>query len=94
VSFTDTEGITHAAQVSASSLYEAAALALAEFRRCGLTDATPGPAARLTVTVLVDAPTTLHELPMRKLTAWLEAGGKSPSEQAVKVRLRDLLAVR
>jgi hypothetical protein len=92
VSFTDTEGITHAAQVSASSLYEAAALALAEFKRCGLMDATPGPATRLTVAV--DAPTTLHELPMRKLTAWLEAGGKSPNEQAVKVRLRDLLSPR
>jgi hypothetical protein len=28
---------------------------------------------------------------MRKLTAWLEAGGKSPNEQAVKVTLREKL---
>jgi hypothetical protein len=28
---------------------------------------------------------------MRKLTAWLEMGGMSPSEQAVKARLREML---
>ena len=33
VSFTDGEGIMHAVQVPAASLYEAAALAVAEFRR-------------------------------------------------------------
>ena len=35
----------------------------------------------------------LHEIPMRKLTSWLESGGKSPNEQAVKVRLREMLAL-
>jgi hypothetical protein len=29
---------------------------------------------------------------MPKLRAWLEGGGKSPGEQAVKVRLREMLA--
>jgi hypothetical protein len=28
---------------------------------------------------------------MRKLTSWLEGGGKSPNEQAVKVTLREKL---
>jgi hypothetical protein len=28
---------------------------------------------------------------MRKLTAWLEDGGKNPNEQAVKGRLREML---
>jgi hypothetical protein len=55
-------------------------------------DATPGPATLLTVAV--DAPSTLHDLPMRKLTSWLQTGGKSPNEQAAKVRLRDLLSLR
>lgn len=31
---------------------------------------------------------------MRKLTAWLETGDKSPNEQAVKVTLRELLGRR
>ena len=29
---------------------------------------------------------------MQRLTAWLEGGGRSPAEQAVKVRLREILA--
>jgi hypothetical protein len=60
VSFTDTEGITHAAQVSASSLYEAAGLALAEFRRCGLMDVTPGDAAYGSGGRAYHAPRTPH----------------------------------
>lgn len=92
VSFTDTDGLTHSARVTAASLYEAAALGVSEFWRCGLMDTEPGPATRLTV--FVDGPATAHELPMRKLMAWLEGGGKSPAEQAVKVRPRELLTAR
>lgn len=89
VAFTDSEGMRHSVEVVASTLYEAAALAVAEFRRCGFADAAPGSAARLTVSV--EAPSTAHELSVRKLSAWLEGGGKSPREQALKVRLRELL---
>ena len=63
VSFTDDEGIMHAVQVPAASLFEAAALAVAEFRRCGfMSDATLGPATRLTLTV--KAPVSVHERPL------------------------------
>jgi hypothetical protein len=31
---------------------------------------------------------------MRRLTAWLEGGGKGPNEQAVKVTLREMLGGR
>jgi hypothetical protein len=48
VSFTDSEGIRHSVEVTASTLYEAAALAINEFRRCGFTSNAPGPATRLT----------------------------------------------
>jgi hypothetical protein len=41
VSFTDSGGVHHAVEVSASTLYEAAALAIAEFRRCGFTANAP-----------------------------------------------------
>jgi hypothetical protein len=56
-------------------------------------DAAPGPATRLTV--VVETPGSAHEIPMQKLklTAWLDGGGKSPAEQAVKVRLREMLAL-
>jgi hypothetical protein len=43
--------IQDAVEVAASSLYEAAVLAINEFRRCGFTANAPGPATRLTVTV-------------------------------------------
>jgi hypothetical protein len=90
VSFTDSEGIRHAVEVSASSLYEAAALAICEFRRCGFTANAPDPATRLAVTV--KAPATSHEVRLSKIEAWLESGGRSPNEHALKVRSRALLS--
>ena len=86
VSFTDSEGITHSTEVSAASLYEAAVLALAEFRRSGIAAVTPGPGTRLRVEV--KAPAVTHELSVGKLTAWLEGSGKTPAEQALKTRLK------
>jgi hypothetical protein len=91
VSFTDSEGIHHSAEVSASSLYEAAALGVAEFKRCGLIDTQPGPASRLSVTV--KSPTRRHELTMSKLQSWLTGGAKSPNEQVVKNRLREISGI-
>jgi hypothetical protein len=65
-----------------------AALAIAEFRRCGFTSNAPGPATRLTVTV--KGPTTSHEVQWGKIEAWLQSAGK-PNEQVMKGRLRELL---
>lgn len=81
--------MTHTVSVSAMSLYEAAALALAEFWSCGFAPVNAGPATRLVIAV--EAPATTHELSVAKLTAWLEGGGKSPNEQAMKVRLRAIV---
>jgi hypothetical protein len=52
-------------------------------------DAAPGPATKFTG--VVEIPGTAHEVPMSKLKAWLEGNGKTPAEQAVKVRLREAL---
>jgi hypothetical protein len=90
VSFTDTERITHCAEVTAETLYEAAVLALAEFHRCGFTDAHTGPVTRLNIAVL--APSTSHEISVGKLRAWLDSNRRSPRQQALKVRLREVLA--
>ena len=88
VSFADSEGIRHSVEVTAGTLYEAAALAIAEFRRCGFTANAPGPATRLTVAV--KTPATSHEVRLSKIEAWLQSAGK-PNEQGMKVRLRELL---
>ena len=90
VSFTDGAGLTHTVAVVAESLYEAAARAIAEFKKSGFAFAEVGPATRLTITV--EAPTTSHELPVAKLQSWLDTNGNTPRERAVKVTLRQLLA--
>ena len=59
--------------IRASKADNAAALAIAEFRRCGLTANAPRPATRLTVAVKVSA--TSHEVRLSKIEAWLESGG-------------------
>jgi hypothetical protein len=90
VAFTDSEGITHSVQVAASSLFEAAALGIAQFRQCRFAEALIGPGTRLTISV--ETPATAHQLTFAKLSAWLDGGGRSPAEQATKIRLKQLLA--
>jgi hypothetical protein len=88
ISLTDDAGVTHTVTVAASSLYEAAALAV-EFKRCGFAFAQVGSGTRLQVAV--EAPATMHELTVAKLQTWLETNGKTAREQAQKVTLRQLL---
>jgi hypothetical protein len=90
VSFADSEGIRHSVEVTATTLYEAAALAVNEFRRCGFTSNAPGPATRLTVAL--KTPATSHEVQWGKIEAWLQSAGK-PNEQVMKGRLRELLRI-
>ncbi len=73
--------------VAAGSVYEVVVLALAKFRRCGLADATFGPATRLTIRV--KQPGTEHTV--GKLQSWLDGEGRSPNEHVFKTRLRKLL---
>jgi hypothetical protein len=65
---------------------------IGEFVRCGFTLHAPGPATQLIVTV--KAPATSHGVRLSKIEAWLENGGKSPNEQAMKVSLRELLGIK
>jgi hypothetical protein len=88
VSFTDTSGLVHSVEVAAGSLYEAAALAFAEFRSTGLADAV-APAPATTMTVAVKVPSTEHQVTMQQLVSWLTRTAKSPKEKAIKVRLRE-----
>ncbi len=70
VSFTDPEGIEHSVRVSAASLYEAAVLALAEFRRHGFADTNFGPATKLTVKI--QEPEISHTVSVGRLKSWLD----------------------
>jgi hypothetical protein len=73
-------------EVAAESVFQAAALAIAEFRRRGFTEAGIGPGTHLKVAV--KAPATIHEVSFGRLEFWLQSHGKSPKEQALKADLR------
>jgi hypothetical protein len=82
-------------EVTASSLYEAAVLAIAHFRNCGFAENAPGSATRLTVTVKM--PGTSHEVQWGKAEAWLQGDGRSPAEQGCQdqaPRVASLLSPR
>jgi hypothetical protein len=91
VSFRDSGGIQHSLEVAAESLYEAAVLAVREFRACSWgVEIQPGTMTRLTVKV--KAPTTVHELTLKQVENWLASSAKSPSDALLKKRLREMLA--
>ena len=82
--------IRHSIEVAAESLYEAAALAVNEFRRHPWADGMePGAVTRLTVSV--NAPHTTHELSIRQLEKWVSSTAGSPKDIVRKGRVRELL---
>jgi hypothetical protein len=82
--------LTHSVEVAAESLFQAAALAVAEFRQCGFTEVHLGSCTRLRVAI--KAPATVHEVQFGRLEAWLHSNGKSPKEEALKADLRARIA--
>jgi hypothetical protein len=87
VSFQDSDGIRHAVEVGAETLYEAAVLALRSFREH---DCTPGPAAHLAIEV--KSPSVTHTVVTHAIEDWLNGGAKSPKEAIEKRRLKQLLS--
>jgi hypothetical protein len=76
VSLTDTSGVQHSVEVVAGSLYEAAALAILEFRQCPYVEAEPG--VGITLTITVKPPASSHQVRVGKLHSWLEGAGIIP----------------
>ena len=75
------------ALTTAASLYEAAVLGLKAFRSSSFAEhSLPGTNTRLKVTVRSEEAT--HEAAVAQVETWLRGQGKSPREQALKVRLR------
>jgi hypothetical protein len=92
VKLRDTEGVEHAAQVVAESLYEAACLALRQFRRSAWSRETAVNAETLQVEVW-EAP-TVYKINVVSLENWLARGGGSPREVLLRQKIRSLMKER
>jgi hypothetical protein len=83
------QGIEHAVEVTAQSLYEAVAQALRVFREDDWSeDPNRGPA---NVVVTINQPQVEHRVRIRDFENWLDSAGRSPAEMALKSRLRDII---
>ena len=75
VSFTDSDGRLHAAQVQAESLFEAVALAISAFRGDSLVPR-PGPGTEFVVTI--EKPAVEHRIRLAQMPSY-RSGPKQPS---------------
>ena len=90
VSVADIAGVEHSTQVTAGSLYEAVAAALASLRKddwvgeigTGLT----------TIRVEVLQPPVTHEVKMKDFEAWLQRKAGSPADMVLRDKLVEMLA--
>lgn len=85
VSFRDGEGIEHAVEVTAASLYEAGALALQQFRRSEWSREESLDTGTLRVEV---CESTFYNIKVAELEDWLKRSGGKPSEVALRQKLR------
>jgi len=85
VSYVDVEGLRHAVEVEAESLYEAAVLAVRTFRQH---HCEPGELSRIEVEI---RSSITHTITLKKIHSWLQGGARSPKEAVTKERLRAML---
>jgi hypothetical protein len=91
VSYIDNEGVGHAVDVQAESLYEAVALAASEFGADALNTSKPGPATEFTVTVFRTP--TEHRVCLKQVANWAEhTTREGPAGVTKRQRVRELLA--
>jgi hypothetical protein len=90
VSYLDQEGLDHAVEVEAESLYEAVAVAVAEFRQGEIMTDAPGPMTEFCVTV-VRKPIE-HRIRLNQVSKWAEHTTKDgPAGIMKRQRVRSLL---
>ena len=88
VTIVDADGCRHTIEVSASSLFEAAAIGSRAFRQYPWGAATlRSPAAR--IEVVVCGPSESHEVTVSQLNRWLRTPPRSPKEKLLKDGLMD-----
>ena len=84
VTITDLQGATHAVDVHASTLFEAAAAALSAFRHQGW--AAEALTASAVLRVEVRLPPIVHDVPLAAVERWLRSSSSSPREMVTKKR--------
>ena len=89
VAVKDVQDVEHSIEVTAETLYEAIATALADLQR----DMWVGEIGQglTTVTVLVQQPPVKHEVKMKDFLSWLGRQGRSPAEVTLKQKLERIL---
>lgn len=92
VSFADSDKTEHAVEVEAESLYEAVALAVADFRDDPLLKDAPGAMTEFTVAVLRNP--TEHKIKLQQVMKWAEPTMREgPAGVSKRQKVRGLLAV-
>jgi uncharacterized protein (UPF0210 family) len=89
VAVKDLQDVEHSVEVTAETLYEAIATALAALRH----DNWVGEIGQgfTTVSVLVQQPPVNHEVKMKDFVSWLGRQGRSPAEVMLKQKLEKIL---
>jgi hypothetical protein len=88
VALTDSAGVRHSVEVSAETLFEAAALGLAAMKREAWVDGN-GPGA--TLDIFVTPPVVRHSVSVQQVQRWLDGVTTSPKERVKKEKLKALL---
>lgn len=85
----DSREVEHSVEVTAETLYEAIAIALAALQQ----DNWVGEIGQglTTVTVIVHQPPVKHEVKMKEFVSWLGRQGRSPAEVILKQKLEKIL---
>ena len=89
VTLTDVRGVKHSVDVTAESVFEAAAVALAALRHSQWLD-TPARASRLEVAV--QPPVVRHIVTVEQVERWLQSATSSPHEKVRKERMKQMLS--
>jgi hypothetical protein len=90
VAVKDVQDVEHSIEVTAETLYEAIATALAALQQ----DNWVGDIGQgfTTVSVLVQQPPVKHEVKIKDFLSWLNRKGRSPAEVILKQKLEKILS--
>jgi hypothetical protein len=88
VSLTDAEGVRHTVEVIAESLFEAAAVGLAEMKQAGWVGR-PAKATKLEIAVV--PPVARHSITVEHVERWLDGVTTSPRDRIKKDKLKAAL---
>jgi hypothetical protein len=89
VALRDSDGVEHAVELEARTLYEAVGLAMDRLRRCEHVPYEPKGLHEFIVESR--EPSTQHRLTKKLFDAWLRRPGRAPADVALKTKLKGLL---